>query len=241
MHYNISGSSSSQSLWSAKVKSLENAFIKKKMTECTAIQPQLYRSKTANVSCTTRENASAKAGKSSFSSILLSITSGENQNQETYTYDVSEFIKTSELDTTSTEVESYRMGNQQIFRLEMSRGRTFEITLSPPPDGPLDSTTFKNVVGKAFMLLEKRNEIINELKPKESTWVDGNAKMDLKYDPVTKAFDNKHLLSSLKEDIIRAMIPENATDEEIEKIREKIEQAIKEMEDYFYDLMDKKM
>lgn len=48
-------------------------------------------------------------------------------------------------------------------------------------------------------------------------------------------------MNTLKEDIIRAMTPPNASDEEMEKIREKIEQAIMEMEDYFYELMDKTM
>jgi len=241
MLYNISGSSSSQSLWSAKVKKLENAFIKKKMTECTAIQPQLYRSKAAHVSVKTVESTGDTSDINSFESIMLSVAGNENLNHEKYVYDISEFVTTSELDTRSKEVESYRIGERQVFSLQMSGDRTFEISLAPPPKGPLDSTTFKNVVGKAFMLLEKRNEIISELKPKGSQWVDGNARMDLKYDPVTKSFDKKDFLNTLKEDIIKAMTPPNASDEEMEKIREKIEQAIMEMEDYFYELMDKTM
>ncbi len=46
--------------------------------------------------------------------------------------------------------------------------------------------------------------------------------MDLKYDPVTKSFEKKDFLNTLKEDIIRAMTPPNASDEEMEKYVRKL-------------------
>ena len=79
---------------------------------------------------------------------------------------------------------------------------------------------------------------LREIKLREKS-KEGQLKDDLPL--LKKMLTSFQPLNTLKEDIIRAMTPPDATDEEMEKIREKIQQAIMEMEDYFYDLMDKIM